>query len=224
MCRSRPGSRKIFRLLLCASQVFCGVCVAMNMTSIAVLQILFSVIFGLLSAISAWEIHEFAMHILSRNRTRAWTALLVCLFWVLLGLAAGQVWVPLVSVVVQLLMGFFAAYGGIRTELNRSEAGEILAIRRYLKGIPRPEAARLIKSDPEYFFRMAPYAIALGVGKPFAAAFGRRKLEPCPYLLTKAQGSRTAEEWMRLMLQTVALMDDRYRRGQLERWMAIRFR
>ena len=224
MCRSRPGSRKIFRLLLCASQVFCGVCVAMNMTSIAVLQILFSVIFGLLSAISAWEIHEFAMHILSRNRTRAWTALLVCLFWVLLGLAAGQVWVPLVSVVVQLLMGFFAAYGGIRTELNRSEAGEILAIRRYLKGIPRPEAARLIKSDPEYFFRMAPYAIALGVGKPFAAAFGRRKLEPCPYLLTKAQGSRTAEEWMRLMLQTVALMDDRYRRGHLERWMAIRFR
>ena len=34
----------------------------------------------------------------------------------------------------------------------------------------------------------------------------------------------SAEEWMRLMLQTVALMDDRYRRGQLERWMAIRFR
>ena len=29
---------------------------------------------------------------------------------------------------------------------------------------------------------------------------------------------------MRLMIQTVALMDDRYRRTQTERWMAIRFR
>ena len=224
MCRSRPGSRKVFRLLLCLSQLFCGICVAMNMTSIPVLQIMFSFIFGLLSIISAWEIQEFAMHILFRSKLRCWIALGVCLFWVLLGAVSGQPWVPLVSVTVQLLMGFLAAFGGMRTELNRSEAGEILAIRRFLKRIPRPEAARLIKSDPEYFFRMAPYAIALGVGKPFAAAFGRRKLEPCPYLITKGQNSRTAEDWMRLMIQTVALMDDRYRRTQTERWMAIRFR
>ena len=224
MCRSRPGSRKIFRLLLCISQAFCGICVAMNMTSIPVLQIMFSLIFGLLSMVSAWEIHKFALCIFSRNKSSAWMALAICLFWTLLGLVAGQVWVPLVSVLVQLLMGFLAAYGGMRTEMNRSEAGEILSIRRFLHRIPRPEAARLIKSDPEYFFRMAPYAIALGVGKPFAAAFGRRQLEQCPYFITKSQGSRTAEEWMRLMLQAVAQMDDRYRRIQLERWMAIRFR
>lgn len=224
MCRSRPGSRKVFRLLLCLSQLFCGICVAMNMTSIPVLQIMFSFIFGLLSIISAWEIQEFAMHILFRSKLRCWIALGVCFFWVLLGAVSGQPWVPLVSVIVQLLMGFLAAFGGMRTELNRSEAGEILAIRRFLRRVPRPEAARLIKSDPEYFFRMAPYAIALGVGKPFAAAFGRRKLEQCPYFLTKGQGSRTAEEWMRLMLQTAAQMDDRYRRMKTERWMAIRFR
>lgn len=224
MCRAQSGSRKIFRWLLCISQVFCGICVAMNMTSIAVLQIMFSLIFGVLSAISAWEIHEFAMHILSRYKARAWIALGLCLFWVLLGLVAGQPWVPLVSVTVQLLMGFLAAYGGMRTELNRSEAGEILAVRRFMRRIPRPEAARLLKADPEYFFRMAPYAIALGVGKPFAAAFGRRKLEQCPYFYTKNQSSRTAEEWMRLMTQTVALMDDRYRRMQTDKWMAIRFR
>lgn len=224
MCRPKSGSRKIFRWLLCISQAFCGMCIAMNMTSIPVLQIMFSLIFGVLSAISAWQIHEFAMHILFRTRSKAWISLALCLFWVLLGLIAGQPWVPLVSVIVQLLMGYLAAYGGMRTERNRSEAGEILAIRRFLRRIPRPEAARLIKLDPDYFFRMAPYAIALGVGNPFAAAFGRRKLEQCPYLITKGQNSRTAEDWMRLMIQTVALMDDRYRRTQTERWMAIRFR
>ena len=128
------------------------------------------------------------------------------------------------GLVLFLLMGFPAAFGGMRTELNRSEAGEILSVRRFLKSIPRPEAARLLKSDPEYFYRMAPYAIALGVGKPFAACFGRRPLEPCPYLVTRDGGNRTAAEWMRLLTQTVDLMDSRYHRMQTERWMAIRFR
>ena len=224
MCRPKSGSRKIFRWLLCGSQVFCGVCVAMNMTSITVLQILFSLIFGVLGAVSAWQLHEFAMHLYSRTTLYRWIALGIAVFWLLLGLIAGQPWIPLGSVVVQLLMGFLAAFGGMRTELNRSEAGELLSVRRFLRSIPRPEAARLLKSDPEYFYRMAPYAIALGVGKPFAAAFGRRPLEPCPYLAVRNNEGRTAAEWMRLLTQTVDLMDSRYRRMQIERWMAIRFR
>lgn len=224
MCRPRSGSRKVFRWLLCGSQVFCGVCVAMNMTSITVLQILFSLIFGVLGAVSAWELHEFAMHLYSRKRLHCWIGLGVIAFWFLLGLIAGQPWIPLGSCAIQLLMGFPAAFGGMRTELNRSEAGEILSVRRFLKSIPRPEAARLLKSDPEYFYRMAPYAIALGVGKPFAACFGRRPLEPCPYLVTRNGENRTAAEWMRLLTQTVDLMDSRYHRMQTERWMAIRFR
>ena len=224
MCHPHSGSRKVFRLLLCASHVFCGVCVAMNMTSITILQIMFSLIFGLMGAVSAWEMHEFAMHILSRSRLNCWVGLGLCVLWFLLGLIAGQPWIPLGSAVLQLLFGFFAAYGGMRTELNRGEAGEILSLRRYLKGIPRPEAARLLKSDADYFYRMAPYAIALGVGKQFAAAFGRRPLEPCPYLLVRSGENRTAAEWMRLLTQTTDLMDSRYKRMQAEKYMAIRFR
>ena len=224
MCRPRSGSRKIFRILLCISHVFCGVCVAMNMTSITVLQIMFSLIFGILGAVSAWQLHEFAMYLFSRRRTYRWVTLGIVLFWFLLGLIAGQPWIPLGSVAVQLLMGFLAAFGGMRTELNRSEAGEILAVRKFLRAIPRPEAARLQKLDPEYFFRMAPYAIALGVEKPFAAAFGRRPLESCPYLVVRSGEGRTAEQWMRLLTQTVNLMDSRYHRMQAEKFMAIRFR
>ena len=224
VCRPRSGSRKIFRILLCISHVFCGVCVAMNMTSITVLQIMFSLIFGILGAVSAWQLHEFAMYLFSRRRTYRWVTLGIVLFWFLLGLIAGQPWIPLGSVAVQLLMGFLAAFGGMRTELNRSEAGEILAVRKFLRAIPRPEAARLQKLDPEYFFRMAPYAIALGVEKPFAAAFGRRPLESCPYLVVRSGEGRTAEQWMRLLTQTVNLMDSRYHRMQAEKFMAIRFR
>ena len=224
MCRPRSGNRKVFRVLLCISQVFCGVCVAMNMTSITILQIMFSLIFGLMGAASAWAIQEFALYFRSRSRVRCWIALGLIVFWFLLGLIAGQPWIPLGASVAQLLLGFPAAYGGMRTELNRSEAGEILALRRYLKSIPRPEAARLLKSDADYFYRMAPYAMALGVGKQFAAAFGRRPLEPCPYLLVRNGENRTAQEWMRLLTQTATLMDSRYHRMQTEKFMVIRFK
>lgn len=224
MCRPRSGNRKVFRVLLCISQVFCGMCVAMNMTSITILQIMFSLIFGLMGAASAWAIQEFALYFRSRSQVRCWIALGLIVFWFLLGLIAGQPWIPLGASVAQLLLGFPAAYGGMRTELNRSEAGEILALRRYLKSIPRPEAARLLKSDADYFYRMAPYAMALGVGKQFAAAFGRRPLEPCPYLLVRNGENRTAQEWMRLLTQTATLMDSRYRRMQTEKFMVIRFK
>lgn len=224
MCKPQTGSRKIFRLLLCVAQVFCGICVAMNMTSIIILQVMFSLIFGILSGISAWYIHEFAFSIRERYKTKAWIALGICAFWILLGLIAGQPWIPMAAVFVQLVMGYLAAYGGMRTDLNRSEAGEIQGVRRYLRSIPRPEAARLAKADPEYFFRMAPYAVALGVGNQFAAAFGRRKLDQCPYFVTRVQGKRTATEWMNLMNQCVTVMDDRWRRMQLEKWLAVRFR
>lgn len=224
MCKQGSGSRKVFRLLLCAGQAFCGVCIAMNITSIVILQILFGIIFAILSAVSAWLIQDFAFYIRARYKERVWVALGLCAFWVLMGLLGDQPWIPLAAVVVQLLGGYLAAYGGMRTDLNRSEAGEILGVRRYMRSVPRPEAARLLKADNEYFFRMAPYAIALGVGKPFAAAFGRRKLEQCPYFVTKVHGKRTAEEWMRLMTQSVMIMDDRYRRMEAEKWLAVRFR
>lgn len=224
MCRPGKGSRKVFRVLLCISQVFCGICVAMNMTSIPVLQILFSVIFGVMSAVSAWVLHEYALHLLTRDKWPGYAAIGICVLWFLLGLIAGQPWIPLISVVLQVLFGFLAAFGGKRTALNRGEAGEILALRRYLRHMPREEAKRLNRSDPEFFFRMAPYAIALGVGKPFAAAFARRPMENCPYLLTRKEERRTAEQWMRLLTQTADLMDSRYRRTQTERWMAVRIR
>lgn len=222
MCRPGYNNRFIFRVLLAICHIFCGICVAMNMTSIAVLQVLFSCIFGAIGYFSAMEMHRLAAALFTRNKLHVWFSLGLVGFWTLLGLIAGQPWIPLGASVIQILMGFLYAFGGRRTELNRSEAGEILALRRYLKSIPPAEAARLLKSDPDYFFRMAPLAIALGVAKPFAASFGRRPLESCPYLVVRNAENRTAAQWMAMLTQTASLMDSRYHRMQAEKWMAVR--
>lgn len=224
MVKSKFGSRRIFRILLCGAQAFCGVCIAMNMTGMPVLQILFCVLFVILGVFAAWQIQGMALCTHVRHKTRIWIGLACMVIWLVLGIISHQPWIPLGSIVVQYLCGFLNAYGGRRTDLNKTECEEILGLRHYLRVLPGPEAGRLYKVDPDFFFRMAPYAISMGVGKPFAAAFGRRKLEQCPYLVTRVQGKRTAEEWMRMMLQAVSLMDDRARRMQIEKWMAVKIR
>ena len=82
----------------------------------------------------------------------------------------------------------------------------------------------MMTADPDFFFRMAPYAMALGVLHPYVQAFGKRKLEQCPYLVTRQQGYRKAEDWEKILSDTAYRMDDRAAKMELEKWMAVRFR
>ena len=224
MCRSHPIHRKIFRLLCCASQSICGVCLTMNLTAMTALEVLLGIVLVVLGAVFAWQIQNIAYALFLRRKTKAWIGLVCLGLWTVVGLIAQVVLIALGSALAQLAAGLLAAYGGRRTSLNKTEVGQILGLRRYLKKIPKPELERRLKLDPELFFRLAPYAMALGVMKPYAAAFGKRKLPQCPYLVTKVHGKRTAGEWADVMTEIVTLMDARYRQLEAERWTAIRLR
>jgi len=232
MCKSNPIHRRVFRWLCCASQMCCGVCIAMNLSTLPALAVLLSVVLAVLGGVAAWQMQKAAFCLFSRRKAPVWLGLGLAVLWVLLGFLAKTLGaskpaeaVPLIaagSAAIQILMGFFAAYGGRRTDLNRMEVSQILGLRRYLSKLPGQEVSRRLKSDPDFFFRMAPYAMALGVMKPFTAAFGKRKLHQCPYLVTKVHGKRSAQDWANLMIKTAAAMDARYRQMELERWSAIR--
>ena len=224
MCSSHPIHRKLFRVLCCASQSICGVCLTMNLTSITALEVLLGIVLVVLGAAFAWQIQNIAYGLFLRRKNGVWAGLVCLGLWTVLGLIAGVVLIALGSAAAQLCAGFLSAYGGRRTSLNKAETGQILALRRYLKNPPKQELERRLSLDPELFFRLAPYALAMGVMKPYAAAFGKRKLPQCPYLVTKVHGKRTAAEWADTMTAIVTLMDARYRQLEAERWTAIRLR
>lgn len=215
------GNMKIFRWLCCASQVFCGICVAMNMSKIPFLQVLLAIILGVFGAVSAWMIQDMAYRTHLRGKVPVYLGFACLLIWILLGLLCGQVWIPIGSCVGQFLLGYFAAYGGRRSDLGRHDAGQILGLRAYLKRLPRADIGRLLANDPDYFFNMAPYALALGIIKPFAAVFDRRKMDQCPYLITSVHGKRTAPEWGKLMAATADSMDAKARRMSVEKWLTV---
>ena len=222
--RRSSGNMKLFRWILCGSHVFCGICVAMNMTGIQILQVLFSIIFGALGAVTAWLIQEVAYRTHLRGKVPVLIGGVCILIWIVLGLISGQLWVPLCSALGQWALGYFAAYGGRRSDVGRQDACAILGLRRHMKKITREELDRIQSYDPDYFFHQAPYALAMGVVKPFAANFGERRLEQCPYIITRVHGRRTAAEWAMLMADVADAMDERHRRMMIERWTAVHIR
>ena len=123
----------------------------------------------------------------------------------------------LLMILTQFLAGVASANGSRRTEAGMHARDNILGLRRYLKAIPPEDLRRILQQNPDYYFSMAPYAIALGVDKAFARQFGRDKLAACPYLTVDSYGGMTARQWNDVLRQIVEILDDRQRKLALQK-------
>ena len=224
MCSSASGNVKIFRLLNCAVLGIAGVCLAMNMTGLQVLQVLLAILLAIFGAVSAWFIQQGMYRLHLRDKRMLYVSLGLGAIWLLLSLLAGVFLIGLVTLLVQFLAGLAAAYGGRRSEMGRQNAVEIISYRSYLKKLPKEELQRLRKADPECFFNMMPYAMALDVDKAFTKHFEKRKLPPCPYLITNAHGRHSAAYWAKQLRRAADTLDQRHRAMETEKFAIIRIR
>ena len=87
--------------------------------------------------------------------------------------------------------------------------------------VEKEELDRIMDNDPDFFFRMLPYAIAMGVDTRFAKLFGDQRIPQCSFFVTKDDRSRTAAEWALLLRKTADRMDARQRKMQLEKWLLV---
>lgn len=207
----RSGNRRIFRGICALIGLFAGISLGLSISIGALLQTPVAILFGVLGLFAAWHIHPWANSLFSHNRYALLLSISISLFWLVISLLAGQVLIGVLFLASQYLAGFLAFYGGRRSETGRQLLSQALGLRRYLCRIPRASLQYICRNDPEYFFTMAPYAIVLGVGKPFARRFGNIILPPCPYLITGADGGKTATEWIRLMAGFLDSMDAKSR-------------
>ena len=224
MYRRHAGSVKLFRAISCGVSLFSGICLAMNMLNIALLQVLLAIILAALGVVTAWNIQEGAYRVHIRGKIPLYVGSVCILVWILLGILSGQVLIAILAVLMQIVAGFLAAYGGRRSELGRYSASEVLGLRYFLKHASNQELRRITSYNPEYFFEMIPYAIALGVDGAFAKQFGRIPQPDCPYLTTARKARRTTEEWALLLRKTADMMDKRQRQMQLEKWLIFSLR
>lgn len=214
---TRPATRELFRptsgnpillrLLTSLSAVFAGFGIGDSLTEHFLLRPALMVALGILAGIAAWRIQKGAYYLQLRKGVPFWAALVYSVLFLILGLVSGQLSLALAAVVLAWLAGLAAAYSGKRTELGRQLASEILGLRYQLAHIPSQELNRILQSNPNYFYSMVPFAMALGVDRRFAKRMGSGHLPPCGWFVTSLDTPRSAEEWCKLLRQAVSRMD-----------------
>ena len=219
--KPRPGNQKIYRALSALVGLFGGAGVGIAIGAGAALQWLLVVLFAIVGFLLSWYIQRWAEGLLLNNKKPLWTALVLSGIFMILGGIAGVFPIGFWTVVAQLLAGLFAAFGGRRTEAGTQVVHEILGLRRYLRKVSKEDLQRICMSNPEYFFAMAPYALALGVDKHFAKRFGKLQLPECPYIDLGTQVPMTAFGWSDRFRRLAEAMDERRKKMWLERLMGV---
>ena len=211
------GNPKVFRILCAGIGLLGGISLGIAIVGSALLGVLLIALLAVLGGISAWVMQDWVKGLHLHNKRAMYIGLGLAALWCLLGLMAGIFSVTACVAVAQLLCGLMCAYGGRRTILGRQTMSQVLGFRRFLKKLSPEDAYRIRRADPDYFFTMAPYAMALGVGKPFAASFRGKRFSSCAYLTTGMDGHMTALEWYQVMDRAVQALDARHKRLLLER-------
>ena len=217
MIHRRSGNPKVFRLLASGIGLFGGISLAIALSGGAVLQGLLILVLGALGGLSGWYVQQIGACVVIRHRFKLIRCIAICLAWILLGVAAQIFSVGLWMVLGLVVAGMMYAWGGRRTPSGTETAARVLGLRQYMRRVDKLLLQRRCGMDPEYFFAMAPYAMALGVEKTFAARFGGKGLQDCPYITMQTEGRFTAIGWMAVLRALVTEMDRRARFLPLEK-------
>ncbi|MCD7859153.1 MAG: DUF2207 domain-containing protein [Firmicutes bacterium] len=216
LMRRGSGSPRVFRLLCSASAVCGGYSLAHAFTTDTVLRTALTVVLMVLAYVASRRIQEGAGKLLLRDRWPVLLALLCSAVWILLGIFASEAGVALFCVAAQWIAGTMAFFGGRRTGYGKELQSGLLSLRWFMQTASPKKLRALQSRNPDYFYRLAPMAMAMGVGRSFARRFGSGRLPGCPYLSTGLDGHRTAREWMDLMAEAAAAMDERQKRSRID--------
>ena len=216
--RRKAGNTRLFRVIGTGVSAFSGICIAMNMIHRPTLQLMLAVVLGVLGVVTGWCIQGAMYRLHIRGKMRLYLGMGCAYVWLILGLIAGVFWIGFGAVASQLVLGMMVAYGGRRSDLGLYQAGQILGLRQYLKHISEEDIDRNMEHNPDYFFDMMPFAIALGVDSKFAKRFGKRNVGHCTYMAARQDRRRDAVEWALLMRKTADRMDRHQRKMLLRKW------
>lgn len=214
------GNVRLLRLLCCAAAACGGVSLAVRIGTSAAGQVLLSIVLLPLCAGAGWCIQSGGPSLPLRDRRPVYGALLCSGLWALVGLlCSSPTAVPMV--LFQLAAGLAVAFGGRRSELGRRGLSQLLGLRHYMQRSDSFELQRLLQVNPNYFYELAPYALAMGVDRKFARRFGRIELPDCSFLITP-QSQLTPVKWMECLRRCADTLDERQRRLPMERLLSRR--
>ena len=147
----------------------------------------------LLGGLGCWLVQQVGGFLLRRHSLRTLLlALAAGAALLLVGKKGGFSGLMVLNLLAQLGVGLLLRCGGRRTRDGAVLAAELLGYRRYLLSASTQQLRTHLEADPQFFYRVLPYADALGVGKLLAGSLDRTRMEDCGWLDWEGKPIQTA--------------------------------
>lgn len=206
--RKGSGNPLLLRILGCGMGLFAGIAVGDCITNSPMWRVFWMVLLGVVFVAALWIIQKGMRYIRHPERIHLYYGLFAVAVLVIIGLIvpAGMVY-ALLAAFGGLVFGQLGVYGGKRSQNGALIYGELLGLRRYMRRVSKAELSRIMNSNPNYYFELAPFALALGVDKTLAERFDNLHLPSCGWLIAGMAAPRTAGEWYPVLREAVEAMN-----------------
>lgn len=206
--KPHSGNPTIFRLLSSMAGIFAGIAMGDCILSPStVTRWGWMAAMAVFTSYACWRIQRGMFCLYLQNRQDLKVSLLFSILLLIASSLCGAFPYGAAAVVWALFTGLLAAYGGRRTESGRQIFVEILGLRRFLRSVSPNELDRILRSRPDYYYELAPFALALGLDTRFASRFGSAQLSSCKWLLLDLPAPKNPGEWAPILHHTADLMD-----------------
>lgn len=194
--KSRFSRPEILRLLGLAAAAFAALLTFDNMITPQSFRWVLIIPLAALCTLGALLLQKLPETFVSRTLpAKRYAMFAVLALMLLLSFCAGCFGIMLINCILQLLIGIVCLPGAKRSAGGMQLFYQLLGLRRYLRKLDPVALDGLLENDPQYFYRMLPYAEALGVGRKFAKNCSGLPMEPCHWLNWKGQSIDSADDF-----------------------------
>ena len=103
------------------------------------------------------------------------------LLMLIIGGVGGSTLTMLPCVAAAAFFGWQTCHGGQRRPYGDEVIAQALGFRRFLHNATETHVLQMLRRDPQYFYRILPYAEAMGMGRQFVSLFRDCRLEACQW-------------------------------------------
>lgn len=129
------------------------------------------------------------------------------LLMLILSRLGGGTLTVLVAIALNVFTGISTRHGGKRTEAGNKLVAQAVGFRRYLQRASSSHLVSAQQRDPQFYYKLLPYAEAMGLGAAFSKKFGDTALDGCDWYETEQALPKTAGGFYVHLKETLSLLD-----------------
>ena len=202
----RSGSPFLAKLLCCLASAFATV-IAMDAVGPEKLHGLFLIVGFVAGFALCWLMQSAFGRFYLGDWVRVAIGCCCGLLLLILGGLGGIALTMAPTVAVAAFIGWQTTHGGRRSPYGQEVISQTMGFRRFLLHVSEHHLLQMLRRDPQFFYKMLPYAEAMGQGRRFVALFHDVQLEPCQWYEAARGTPTTASAFYDHYLDTLDMLN-----------------